>query len=141
MNPSDTKEVKLYEIINRSSGQKSYQPASNAEDACSQAGWLPGDCFILEQKPRRKSAPGQEEKLLVRIPCHICPFQYCECRKLDSDDCPIQPTSPELKEWLKQATAAHLCDFVGQLLTKKDHRLGQKWLPLEEAIHELTPKP
>lgn len=141
MNPSDKNEVKLFEITNRSSGKKSYQPASNAADACSQAGWLPCDCFVVELKPTRKAAPGQEEKLLVRIPCCTCPFQYCECRKLIADSCPIQPTSPELADWLKQASAAHLCDFTGQLLTKKDHSLCQKWLPLEEAIHELTPKP
>ncbi len=140
MNASDTKHLKLYEITNRSSGQISYQPASNADDACKQAGWIIGDCYVFEQKPGRKPGPDQGTRLLVKIPCLTCPFQYTECKKPDTQVCPTQPTAPELQEWIKQAAQSHLCRFVGMDLTKKDYMLGQKWLPIEEAIRELAPK-
>ncbi|GAH75838.1 unnamed protein product, partial [marine sediment metagenome] len=48
-----------------------------------------------------------------------------------------QPTAPELQEWLKQVTQAHLCQYYGQDLIMKDYNLGQKWVPMEKAIREL----
>lgn len=141
MSETGDQELKIYEIINQTTGEKSYQPATTAQDACKQAGWLIGDCYVNEQKPRRKPVPDHDTLILVKIPCQVCPFQYAECKKPAEAECLCQPNSPELQEWLKQISQAHLCDYAGRELTKKDYNLGQKWLPIEDAIKELSPKP
>jgi len=132
--------LKIYEVTHTQTGDKSYQAATNAQDACKQAGWFTGHCFIIEQQPHRKPLPHHEPLLLVKIPCFTCPFQYAECRKPESEKCPTQPSTPELHDWLKQAAQSRLCHYVGQDLTKNDYNLGQKWLKIEDAINELTPK-
>ncbi|MBA7551822.1 hypothetical protein ES705_44372 [subsurface metagenome] len=141
MSENNSQELKIYEVTNRSTGEKSYQPATNAEDACKQAGWLIGDCYVNPQKPHYETAGKGETKTIVKIPCQTCPFQYAECRKPDGGFCPARSTAPELGEWLKQAGEAHLCGYVGQSLTKKDYNLSLKTLKIEDAIKELSPKP
>lgn len=141
MSKVKTKELKIYDIINRNSGEKSCQPASTAGNACKQAGWLIGDCYIVEQKPRAGHVPNEGTQLLYKVPCLVCPFQYAECRKPATEECPTQPDAPELQNWLKQATQAHLCNYVGQPLIKKDHNLRQMWCPIDKALEALTPKP
>ena len=133
--------LKIYKVTNRTTGEKSYQPATNAEDACKQAGWIIGDCYVNPQKPRYKPVPDHEGLTLVKVPCQICPYQYGECKKPTTEECPTQPTAPELQEWLKQAAQAHLCPYQGQDLNKKDYKLSQKWVTIEQAIKELAPKP
>jgi len=137
MSKDNGNELKIYEIINQTTGEKSFQPATNAEDACKQAGWLIGDCFVRAEKPRIKPVPDHDSLVLVHIPCETCPFQYAECRKPATEDCPTRPSAPELQNWLKQAAEAHLCNYYGQELSKTDYQLGQKWLPMEQAIKEL----
>jgi len=141
MNTPVAEDCKIYELTLRTTGEKSYQAATTAEDACKQAGWLIGDCYVNPQKPRRKHIPDQDASLLVKIPCQTCPFQYTECTKPANQGCPTRPSSPDIYEWLKQAAESHLCDYVGKDLTKKDYNLGQKWVKLEDAIKELTPQP
>lgn len=133
-------ELQIYEVIHRETGVKSYQAATTAEDACKQAGWLIGDCFVVPQKPRRKPVPDHEPLCLVKIPCLVCPYQYAECIKPEDEVCPTQREAPELPEWLKQASQAHLCTFIGVSLAKIDHRLYQKWIPIEDAVKELSAK-
>lgn len=133
-------DIKIYEVINRDTGEKSYQPATNAEDACKQAGWLIGDCFVREQKPRHKPVPDHEPLVLVKIPCKVCPYQWAECKKPPAEKCPCQREMPDLNEWLKEITKAHLCEFVGKELAKTDYRQGQKWLTIAQAIQELSPQ-
>lgn len=140
MSTNNDQELKIYEVNHRTTGERSYQAARTAEDACKQAGWLIGDCYIIEQKPRYKPRPHHEPLVLVKIPCLTCPFQYAECLKPDSENCPTQPSAPDLNEWLKQATQAHLCHYTGKDLTKKDYNLSRKWLPIADAIKELSPK-
>jgi len=140
MRETNNQELKIYEVNHRTTGEKSYQAATTAEAACKQAGWLVGDCFIVEQKPRRKPAPGHDPPLFVKIPCQTCPFQYTECRKPDGEECPTRPSAPEVQNWLKQVAEAHLCGYVGKDLSNKDYNLGQKWVRIEEAIKELAPK-
>jgi len=141
MSDTEAQELKIYEITNRTTGEKSYQPATNAEDACKQAGWLIGDCYANPQKPTRKPGEGTHSASLVKMPCQVCPFQYAECKKPAEAECNCQPNAPELQEWLKQIAQAHLCEYAGEELTKKDYNLGQKWLPMADAIKELTPEP
>lgn len=133
-------ELAIYEITNRTTGEKSYQAAKTAEDACKLAGWLIGDCFVNPQKPRRQPGQTTDNRLLVKINCLTCPFQYAECRKPIDEECPTRPAAPELQDWLKQAAEAHLCDYTGQTLTKKDYNLAQKWCNVKDAIKELAPK-
>lgn len=133
-------ELQIYEVTHRESGVKSYQPATNAEDACKQAGWLIGDCFVVAQAPQRPKKAYNTVGLLVHLPCSVCPYQYAECTKPDNEVCPHQPDSPELSQWLKQVSHAPSCPYKGIDLTASDYRLGQKWLPLADAISELSSK-
>jgi len=130
-------ELTIYDIINRTSGQNSCQAAKTADDACKQAGWLIGDCYVIPQKPRYKSVPDHEPLVLVKIPCEVCPFQYAECLKPPDQNCPVQHNAPELNEWLKQIAQAHICNYYGEELNKIDYQKKQKWLPMEQAIREL----
>jgi len=130
--------LKIYVVTNKVTGQKHHSVSDNAQDACKQADWPIGDCFVVEQKPQRKAGKDEQTGLLVKIPCQVCPFQYAECKKPAESDCPVQPNAPELTEWLKQAAQAHLCDYYGQELSHTDYQLGQKWLPMEKAIEELS---
>lgn len=131
-------ELHVFEVNNKQTGEKSFQVASNAQDACKQAGWLIGDCYVNPQRPHHKTGLDGRTIQLATIPCITCPFQYGECKKPDDVDCPVRPQAPELKEWLKQAAEAHICPYQGQELTKKDHDLGRKTIPMEQAILELT---
>ena len=133
-----SEELKIYEVHNRDTGQKHFSVATNAQDACKLLGWMVGDCFVSEVKPQRKARGDNHSALLVKIPCQVCPFQYAECRKPPREQCPVQPNAPELKDWLKQAAQAHLCQYYGQELLNNDYHLGQKWLPMEQAIEELS---
>ncbi|MBA7563525.1 hypothetical protein ES708_05184 [subsurface metagenome] len=137
MSETEAQELKIYELTNKDTGERHLSVSTNAQDACKQAGWLIGDCYVNQQKPKRKAGGDGHSALMVKIPCLTCPFQYAECRKPATEECPTRPSAPELQNWLKQATEAHLCDYVGQELSKIDYQLGQKWLPMEQAIEEL----
>lgn len=141
MSDNGSTELKIYVVTHKLTGEKRYEPATNAEDACKQTGWLIADCFAVEDKPQRKPRRDDHSAMLIKIPCETCPYQYGECRKPADTGCPVRPDTPELKRWLKQAAQAHLCQYVGEKLAKKDYQLKQKWVTLEEAISELTPKP
>ena len=137
MSETEAQELKIYELTNKNSGEKRYVVGVNQQDCCRQIGWLIGDCFIREEKPRRKARGDDHSALLYKVPCLVCPFQYAECRKPADKDCPVQPNAPDLHEWLKQAAQAHLCDYYGQELSEKDYHFNQKWIPLAQAIEEL----
>lgn len=131
-------ELKIYEITHRTTGDKIYQVALSAEDAYQRSGRIPADCFITEQKPRRKPVPDTATLILYRIPCEVCPYQYATCDKPEHAECPIQTNVPDFKEWLKRAAEAHLCPHVGIALHKTDYNLHQKWVSLEQALKELS---
>jgi len=133
-------DLKIYEIITTITGEKSYQGATNAQDACLQAGWQIGDCYDHPLEPQLRTSPDQGTELRVKIPCHSCPYHYSDCTKGENDPCPVKPQAPELNEWMKQATRSHLCPYQGNALSKKDHQLGQKWVTMEQAIKELAPQ-
>ncbi|MBA7675856.1 hypothetical protein ES703_84095 [subsurface metagenome] len=137
MNQLNDQELKIYEITNRSSGERHFAASYSVEEACKQAGWDIGDCFIVHPPARSKATEKGETRTLVKVPCEICPYQYGECKKPDTEACPTRREAPELMEWTKQAALAHLCPFVGEVLTKKDYQNHQKWLPLSAAIEEL----
>ncbi len=137
MSQTNDQELKIYEISNRDTGEKHFAASYSAEEACKQAGWLIGDCFIREEKPKRKARGDNHSALLVKVPCQVCPFQYGECKKPDTEACPTRNEAPDLLEWSKQAALAHLCPFIGEVLTKKDYQNHQKWLPMVQAIEEL----
>lgn len=137
MSNNADQDLKIYEVTLMETGEKSYQPATTSEDACKQAGWLIGDCFVYHQRPIYKIMENNKLRAKVKIPCLTCPFQWAECKKLPEIDCPVQPNAPDLQEWLKQAGQAHLCDYCGQGLSRNDYHAGCKWLPLLQAIEEL----
>jgi len=137
MSNNNSKSLKIYEIHNRSTGERHFSVATNGQDACSLAGWQIGDCFINEVKEQQGHSKAGEPPLKVKIPCHVCLYQYAECRLPGGQQCPCRPESPDQQEWYKQACLAHLCDFVGQQLKRDDYNLCQKWCPMDEAIREL----
>jgi len=133
-------ELKIYQVTSRITGERCYSVSYTAEDACKQAGGVTLDCDVIEQKPVRKDTPDQGYRLLIRLPCEVCPYQYAECKKPEGAECPVRSELPELADWLKQATKAHLCSHIGQELVKCDYLLRQKWLTVEDAINELSHK-
>ncbi len=141
MSRNNDQGLKIYKLTNKNTGENHYVVGVNQMDCCRQIGWLIGDCFIVEVKPQRKARRDDHSALMVKIPCHVCPFQYAECKKPAEAECPVQPNAPDLNEWLVQAAQAHLCDYYGQELLNTDYHLGQKWLRIEEAISELALKP
>ncbi len=74
-------ELKIYEVTNRDTGERHLAVSYNAQDACKQAGWLMGDCFIVEQKPTRKPTPDGETGLLYKVPCRLSKKDYHSNRK------------------------------------------------------------
>jgi len=140
MEDPEAQDLNIYEVINRTTGERSVHVSLNSQDACQQAGWLIGDCYVNVQKPRYRPTSRGKSEAMVKIPCRTCPFQYSSCNLEQGKPCPIKPEAPELKEWLKQASQAHLCPHQGQELTKKDHNLQQKCISLTQAIAELSPK-
>ena len=140
MQDTEARDLKIYEVLSTVTIEKSYQVATNAQDACLQAGWKIEDCYVHPLEPQRRSSPGQGTELRVKIPCQTCPFQYAGCTRPNDEACDVKPQAPELNEWLKQAAAAHLCPYQGDVLSKKDHQLGQKWVTTEQAIKELAPQ-
>lgn len=138
MSQNNTEKLRIYKITHRTTGARLYQVASNAEDALSLANRIPADCFIVELKPRRMPVPDHETIVLYKIPCDVCPYQYAVCDKPEDVECPTRYDIPDLKEWLKRASEAHLCPHVGIELYKIDYNLHQKWVPLEQAIRELS---
>ncbi|MBA7624109.1 hypothetical protein ES703_31513 [subsurface metagenome] len=137
MSTNEAPELKIYELTNRNTGERHLQVNLGQPKVCSRPGWLIGDCFVREVKPQRKARGDDHSALMVKLPCQVCPFQYAECRKPAQAECPTQPNTPDLTEWLRQAALAHLCDYCGQSLSKNDYHLGQKWLPMGKAIEEL----
>jgi len=131
----------IYEVTNRTTGQKHLAAAIKAEDACQSLGWETEDCFWhlyrtvtgkYQEKPRFD---------LVAVPCETCPYQYAECRKPEGTECPVTSDVPDLNQWLQKISLAHLCDFVGEDIDKSHHQLHQKLIPFNAAIKELSPKP
>ena len=140
MPKTKAKKLDIYEVSNQDTGEKVYKAATTPQDACEQAGWQIGDCFVFLQKPRSYHVADHDPILKVKISCRTCPFQFAECLKVDTEECPTRPSSPELQNWLKQAAESHLCGYIGVSLTKKDYYSGQKWVTIEIAVKELTAK-
>lgn len=130
----------IYDVTHRDTGEKRSTAALNSQDACIKVGWSTSDCFVVEQKPTRKLSQHHKYLPLYHVPCLVCPFQCGECNKPANEKCPVNPCAPDLKQWLIQASEAHLCPYQGNELDRKDHVLKQKWVPLEEALKILTPK-
>lgn len=138
MNTTEAKEQKLYEITHRATGERHYAVSDNAQDACLQAGWPIGDCYVAEQKPLYKYDKHERAILLVKIPCQVCPYHYAECIKPDAAECPIRPETPDLEQWLKQVSAARICQHKGEPLGIRDYQKHLKRVPLAEAMKELS---
>jgi hypothetical protein len=133
-------DIKIYKVIKRETGEISHQAATNTGDACKQAGWLFEDCFVRESEPRYKPVPDHDPIVLIKLPCHVCPYQWAECKKVAGEKCPCQTLVPDFKEWLTEVTKSHLCPLVGESLAKTDYRQFQKWVPIAQAIKELSPQ-
>ncbi|MBA7556532.1 hypothetical protein ES705_49244 [subsurface metagenome] len=134
-------ELKLYEVTHRLTGEQHFAVSGNAQDACLQAGWLIGDCYVVEQKPLTKYGKHDRATLLVKIPCHVCPYQYAECAKPDDAECPIRPDTTDPGRWQKEVSKARSCPHTGEELGKRNYDRRLKITTLEAAILELSPPP
>lgn len=140
MNNSDSTPKKIYQVTHRESGEKRYIASSAAQNACAGLGWLIGDCHIYEVEPQLHNIQSFKTTLCIKVPCGVCSFQWAECQLSPGYECPCSPTTPDVQEWARQVVKAHLCTHVGVSLLRKDYYLHQKWLPLEEAVKELSIK-
>ncbi|MDD4957688.1 MAG: hypothetical protein PHQ61_08635 [Candidatus Omnitrophica bacterium] len=140
MPETEIEQLRCFDVTNKHTGEKVSRIATDAIDAAEQAGWQIDDCYIIPQMPRYVVDHKDQIKILVRVPAKTCPFQFSDCNLPEGQSCPIHPNAPDLKEWLIQASTAHLCPHYGVELTKADHALSQKWLPIPEAIAALSPK-
>lgn len=140
MSEYESIEKKIYQVTHRSSGEKRIVASVAAQNACAGCGWMVGDCHVYEIPGQRPHAPQGDNRLMVKVPCSVCSFQWAECKLPSGENCPCKPEVPDIYEWFRQVTKAHLCAHVGVDLVSKDHQLHQKWLPMEEAIKELSVK-
>ena len=140
MQDRETSQLQLIKVIHKETGEIWLTVARDAQDACTQAGWLVDNCYVTPQSPTYRQGHHQPSDWYVKLPCQVCPFQYTACNKPAGQVCPVSPQAPELQEWLKQAAAAHICSHQGQPLMKADHQNAQKWVTMEEAISELRPQ-
>jgi len=141
MNTPEAKELKLYEVTHRATGERHYAVDYNAQDACLQAGWPTGDCYVVEQRPLTKYDKHERAIMLVKIPCHVCPYQYAECVKPDDTECPIRPETSDPTQWIKETSKARSCPHTGEELGKRNYDRRLKRVSLEQAIKELPPPP
>ena len=141
MTTSEAKELKLYEVTHRLTGEQHFAVSDNAQDACLQAGWLIGDCYVLEQKPLTKYGKHDRATLLVKIPCHVCPYQYAECTKPADAECPIRANTTDPGQWQKEISKVRSCPHMGEDLGKRNYDRRLKRTTLEAAIVELAPPP
>ena len=140
MNENESNELKIYEVTNKATGQKRYSVSTNAQDACQRACWPIGDCFVYEQKPKRRPMSHDRPLTLYKIPCRLCPYQYSECVNPPGEQCPCQSDTTDLNDWQKQVSKAYQCPHVGHQLQRQDYDLAQKWVTIEQAINELSPR-
>jgi len=141
MNTSEANKLKLFEVTLRVTGEKHYAVDYNAQDACLQAGWLIGDCYVVEQKPLAKLDKHERSILFIKIPCQVCPYQFTECKKPSETECPTRPDTSDPVEWQRQISKSHFCPHTGEDLSKRDYQKRLKRVPLEEATKELASKP
>lgn len=135
------KEKNVYSVMNKNTGDSLYIADVSPEQACASVHWPYEDCSVIEvpkqRHPTRWSRPG----LYVKLLCEICPYQRAECIKPADLTCPVRSEVPDVTEWLTKVLEAHICPHVGVDLTINDYQLHRKWVPLPQAIKELTPKP
>lgn len=137
MSQNEAQELKIYELTDKTTGRHHISVSDNAQDACKQAGWLIGDCFVRLLNPLVKPTKSGHFKPMVWMPCQVCPYQYGECTKPAQEECPLRHSAPALIEWLKQAATAHLCQYTGDELTEEDYIQRRKWTSYEEVIKGL----
>lgn len=140
MEVDESRPKKVYQVTHRASGEMRIIASVAAQNACAACGWMMADCHVFEATGETHTIHDHREALCVKLPCSVCSFQWAECKKYPADVCPCRPEVPDIHEWFRQATKAHLCAHVGVDLAIKDHQLHQKWLPMEEAIRELSVK-
>ena len=133
MGETPTEGMKLYEVTNRITGEKRLTAANTAQQACELHGWMIGDCFVILYRTRTGQYRGEPHGDLVAVPCEVCPYQYAECIKPVGTECPVTSDVPDLQEWLKKISLAHLCLHVGEDMGKTNHRLHRKLTPFAEA--------
>lgn len=140
MNTPEAQELKLYQVNHRITGERHYAVDYNAQDACSQSGWAIGDCYVIEQKPITKYDKHDRAIMLVKIPCHVCPYHYAECIKLADSECPIRPDTTDPDQWNNEISKVRLCPHTGEDLSKSDYEKRLKRVSLDEAVKELSAK-
>lgn len=131
---------KIYRVTHLETGEQSYIASSAPLNACAGCGWQFGDCMVEAVQTFDRRSSKEPLGVYVKLACSVCSFQYAECTLPLDQQCPCSPDTPDWKEWLIQVSKAHLCDHVGVELEHKDYHFHQKWLPMDEAVKELSPK-
>lgn len=89
---------------------------------------------------KRKRPRGRTAGTYYPVPVKLCPYQYGECCIPVGGECYVKPNAPDMQEWVKRATEAHLCAHVGISITREDYEKRQKWVLLQDAIKEFARK-
>lgn len=126
--------VMIYKATNTVTGVCAHIAAKDATEACKALGWDIGETYITVLEPRYTATQKRHGSFLYAVPCDVCPFQYAQCSRPKDRDCQVPHQAPELTEWLKQVSLAHLCPYVGESLDKEDYEKHKCWLPLESAL-------
>lgn len=133
--------LSIYRVTNTETGDRRWTVAVFAEEACKALDWPEADCHVVRLDAKRHTRPDGVKGLMVAVPCLVCPYQYAECQKPPQEPCPTRSNAPDLKEWLAQVTAAHLCNHVGQPIFKGDYESCLMWLTLPAAIDYVNLQP
>jgi len=128
----------LFMLVERVSGERHLVIAVDIPSACQQAGVNQEDVIASPAKPTFRKRKGGGLDFLVSVPTRTCPYQYAACKLPADQPCTLMPYHPDLHQWLKSATAAHLCQYTGVPMFKDDHALMRKWVTMEEAIALLS---
>ena len=140
MNQTLETKLNLYKAVPRVTGTTWILIASCQAEAEKQLGDSANQFNIMQVKVRRH---GSEEKGYhdwVLVPAKTCPYQYGECRRPPEGECRVKGGAPDMTEWIRRATEAHLCQWTGVTLSKTNHALCQKWIRKEDAILEFARK-
>ena len=129
-------ELKLYKATPRVSGTPWLLVAKSLPEAVKLLKESAPQFMVEEVRQYVKTMRGTGRGYYVCVPCKTCPYQYGECRKPADGECAVKIGAPDMTEWIKRASEAHMCKWVGVALSKTDHAMGQKWQKTEDAIIE-----
>jgi len=129
---TENKPLKAYRVTHREELKAKTVLAGTPEEAAKLAGYLIDDCHVEETEKYDRYLKGHGSQIMIKLSIRICPFQDAVCQLQDDLECPNRPDAPDITSWVKQATKAHLCEHVGDEITRKEWLGRYKWAKIDE---------